>query len=131
MRRKVRRWVVWCVAIVAAGCGPSPVQVTGQWTGTMTEVVNQWNGSFSFNLSQSGENVSGAWIASNNPNVGGPVSGKVDGTEITLEFGQNVASNCGYKINAGVSGMTTMSGSYDGMNCPAFPNLHGQFTASK
>ena len=78
MRRKVRRWVVWCVAIVAAGCGPSPVQVTGQWTGTMTEVVNQWNGSFSFNLSQSGENVSGAWIASNNPNVGGPVSGKVE-----------------------------------------------------
>jgi hypothetical protein len=97
----------------------------------MSLVVNQWNGSFSFNLSQSGENVSGAWAASNNSDVGGPVTGKVDGTTVTLEFGQYVASNCGYKVNASASGMTSMSGSYDGMNCPAFPNLRGQFTAQK
>jgi hypothetical protein len=131
MRRQGLLCVWVCLVMLGVSCGPSPVQVSGQWTGTMSDVVNGWDGSFAFTLSQSGENVSGAWTANNNPAIGGPVSGTVDGTVVNIEFRQDLASNCGYKINAGVTGMTTMSGSYQGLNCPAFPTLQGQFSATK
>lgn len=123
-------WV--CLLVIGMGCtGPSPVQIAGAWTGTMSAVVNGWNGEFSLSLSQSDDQITGAWAASNNPDVGGAISGKADGDNVTLDLGQAISTNCAYSVAATVTGPTKMSGSYTVKNCPAFPNLQGQFAATK
>lgn len=96
----------FCLLLITAGCskddngnGTPPVDYSGTWQGTWTSSVHISSGTFSVNLSQDGNDLSGTITIPGISLINAPLSGKVIGERISFGDIDEIISFTGNRDN--------------------------------
>ena len=110
--------LVWLTACSDSSTSPTPTDLSGTWTGTLTD-SRVGNGTARVTFSPSGTGLSGTWSSTfpdPSNNNSGTLSGSVNGSSVMITLTPSVPISCPFQVTATVAG-NQMTGTYAAVNC--------------
>lgn len=124
----MKRIAVLALMVVLAACGMSGPDYSGQYVGNVVDAVGG-AGDATITLSQSGNQLTGAWqISFGSGRNSGFLQGVVNGGSISAQLYPSRSDACPYDLVATRSS-NTLSGNYAAFNCTV--SVSGTFVGVK